>query len=350
MHSGVSWNGKKYIKIMPKKKYHKGLIIGKFYPLHLGHCYLIEKGLAETKHLVVIVCQTSKYKIPASIRASWIRKLYPEVEVKIFKHDVTLDSDSVRLSKKWAHITTDFLGYSPDVVFSSEDYGKAYAFYMGSKHVLVDKKRNKFNISGTKIRKDPYKYWKYLPPPVKAYFTKRIVVLGAESTGTTTLAKDLAMYYKTAWVPEYGRSYCEGKMFLSTGQKWNTKEFIHIADMQNNVEEEMAGLSDKFLICDTDPLATTIWHRRYVGNKSSELENLVHTNKYSLYILTATDIPFVQDGTRDGERLREWMHRLFLEELKKRKLKYIMVQGGKNERLQNAIAAIKQLPDKYYYN
>ena len=335
---------------MQKKKYHKGLIIGKFYPLHLGHCYLIEKGLAVTKHLVVIVCQTTKYKIPANIRAEWIKKLYPEVEVKIFKHDVSLDSDSVSLSKKWANITTDFLGYSPNVVFSSEDYGKPYAFYMGSKHVLVDKKRNKFNISGTKIRKNIYKYWSYLPDPVKAYFTKKIVILGAESTGTTTLAKDLAKYYKTAWVPEYGRSYCEGKMYLHTSQKWNTKEFIHIAEMQNKMEEEMAGLSDKLLICDTDSLATTIWHRRYTGRISSELESLAETDKHSLYILTATDIPFVQDGTRDGEHLREWMHRLFLKELEKRKLKYIIVQGGKKERLQKAIEEINKLPDKCYYN
>jgi len=335
---------------MQKIKFEKSLIIGKFYPLHLGHCYIIDTALKNSKKLTVIVCQTNKYKIPVETRAQWIKTLYPKVGVKILHHDASLDSGSIRISKKWADLTLNFLGYKPDVVFSSEDYGEAYAKYMGSKHILVDRKRKKFPISGTKIRKNIYKYWRYLPYPVKSHFTKRIVILGAESTGTTTLAKDLAFYFKTSWVPEYGRLYYEGKMFSENNQVWTTEEFSHITQMQNEIEEKMAGCSNKILICDTDSFTTTIWHRRYIGNTSKKLEKFVHTDKHSFYILTSTDIPFIQDGTRDGENIRNWMHRLFIKELGKRHLNYIVVEGSKKERLEKAVKAIEKLPDIYINN
>lgn len=331
-------NGSKLTNLMKNKLYNRGLVIGKFYPLHKGHCFLIEYALKRVNALTVIICQTEKYKIPVEVRAGWIKELYPEVDLRILKHDPSLDTESTNKSKVWAELTINFLGFTPDVVFSSEKYGKPYSFYMGSKHIMVDQKRILYEISGTKIRHNPFDHWEYLPNPVKAYFTKRVVVLGAESTGTTTLTKSLAKHYRTAWVPEYGRTYYEGKMY--SNNNWNTREFFHIAQKQNEIEDFLAEQSNKILFCDTDPLATTIWHKRYMGYKDNSLEKLININKYSLYILTDTDIPFKQDGTRDGEHLREWMNGLFLKELRKRGIKFIVVKGNRKKRLHKAIRTI----------
>jgi len=76
-----------------------------------------------------------------------------------------------------------------------------------------------------------------------------------------------------------------------------------------------------------------------MGNWSKNLDELAKNDKV-LYILTGTDIPFVQDGTRDGEHLRSWMHRLFLKELKKHNKNYIVVSGDRKTRLQKAIDVI----------
>ena len=304
---------------------------------------MIDYALERVKQLTIIICQTEKYKIPVEIRAAWIRELYPQVDLKILNHDPSLDSVSTTISKKWADLTIKFLGFAPDVVFSSEKYGETYAYHMGCKHIMVDEKRINFHISGTEIRKNCFKYWEYLPAPVRAYYAKRIVVLGAESTGTTTLARDLSKYYQTAWVPEYGRFYYEGKMNSKANHSWTSDEFFHIAGKQNEMEEALAKQCDKIIICDTDALATTIWHKRYVGYKSKDLEKLVNTKNHALYILTNTDIPFKQDGTRDGQHLREWMNQLFLDELKSRKLNYIVVRGDKKTRLNRAVKEIDSL-------
>ena len=94
---------------------------------------------------------------------------------------------------------------------------------------------------------------------------------------------------------------------------------------------------------DTDALATSIWHERYLGDRSEEVEALAAARAYSLYILTSDDIAFVQDGTRDGEHLREWMTRRLRDELAQRQEPWIEVMGGREQRLASAIAAIDEL-------
>ena len=205
---------------MPKK-YKTGFIVGKVLPLHQGHQYLIETALKQCEKLTVMICQNdNKHTIPAKIRAGWIKELYPQVDIIIFHHGDALDSTSTFISPIWAELTIKLLGFVPDAVFSSEDYGKAYAKCMGSQHVMVDKKGKKFPISGTKIRSNPYQYWHYLSEPVRGYFTKRVVILGAESTGTTTLSIALAKHYHTPWAPEYGRTYCEGRLTATKQKDW----------------------------------------------------------------------------------------------------------------------------------
>lgn len=326
-----------------QKKFRRGLVIGKFYPFHNGHKFLIATAFKHCNSVTVILCQTDRYLIPAEIRAGWIKSTFPRADVRILYHDPSLDSDSTDVSDKWAKLTVEFLGYAPDAVFTSEKYGEPYAKYMGCRHILVDLDRIAFPISATKIRSDRDKYWDYLPDATKQYFVQKVVVLGAESTGTTTLARDLALHYQTAWVPEYGRLYFEGQMSSLSSSKWSTEEFIHIAKSQNSLEDALIKKTNRLLICDTDAYATTLWHERYVGKESRKLEKIVKREKPLLYILTDIDIPFVQDGTRDGEHLRSWMHGRFLEKLNKDKLKHIVVSGDKEKRLAESVHKIDEL-------
>ncbi|HCQ31437.1 TPA: histidine kinase [Candidatus Collierbacteria bacterium] len=323
-----------------QKKYRTSLVIGKFYPFHKGHQFLIKTALKNSASVTVIVCQTDRYLIPAEIRAGWIRETFPKVEVRILNHDASLDSDSTNVSKAWADLTIKFLGFAPEAVFTSELYGEPYAKFMGSHHCLVDLKRNIFPISASKIRSDLDKYWDYLPQATRGYFTRKIVVLGAESTGTTTLAQDLARFYHTVWVPEYGRLYYEGQMYSQYSSEWKTDEFVHIATTQNHLENVLLKKANRLLICDTDAFATTLWHERYVGKESKKMEKTVKREKPLLYILTDIDIPFVQDGTRDGEHIRTKMHHRFIEILKENKSNFIIVSGSKEKRLSDAVTKI----------
>ncbi len=315
----------------------KGFIIGKFYPFHLGHMFLVDVAQANCDHLTVWVCEKASQTVLGHVRAAWIKELYPNVEVRLVP-DTLSDDDT----QGWADYTLRVLGEAPDIVFTSEDYGEGYAKCMGSKHMLVDKKRMHIPVSGTKVRNDTLANWAYLAPPMRAYFAKRIVVLGAESTGTTTLSRALAEHYKTTWVPEYGREYCLHRI-EDTDKAWSTEEFIHIASEHSRREDELARNAYGVLICDTDAFATTVWHKRYMGFSSPEVERIANKRKYELYILTGDEIPFVQDGTRDGEDIRHEMHKWFIEDMEKTNRKYILVKGNTEERLAQAITEIDKI-------
>jgi NadR type nicotinamide-nucleotide adenylyltransferase len=211
----------------------------------------------------------------------------------------------------WARRTVEVVGGRPDVVFSSEDYGPAYAAAMGAQHVMVDRNRAAIPISATQIRREPKACGAYLAPCVQAYFVPRLVLVGAESTGKTTLAQFLSRELDLPWVPEYGREYSEWK--LPEGSDWGTAEFIEIAAEQQRTEDALARTLPKLFICDTNAWATGTWHERYMGARSPEVDAIGALDRADLYLIPDPTVPFVQDGLRDGEHIREWMHGRFLE-------------------------------------
>lgn len=172
---------------------------------------------------------------------------------------------------------------------------------------------------------------------------KRICLVGAESTGKTTLAQALAEYYKTVWVPEYGREYSE-KHLTGSGYTWRSEEFTHIAARQCEIEEAAALRANRVLICDTDAFATAIWHLRYMGEWSQEVEAIIACHRRpDLYLVTDVDTPFVEDGTRDGESIRDWMHNAFIEELTRENRPFELLKGSFQERLRRAIEHIDRV-------
>jgi NadR type nicotinamide-nucleotide adenylyltransferase len=311
----------------------RGLVIGKFYPPHAGHKSLIQTALKGCDRLTVAVCHREDQRIPGELRARWLREIHPQAEVMVVK-DLLLDDDS----KAWADYTREFLGYAPEVVFTSEDYGRTYATFLGAEHVLVDKERARVPVSATLIRKDPLGHLDLLEPCVRAHFVRRVCVVGAESSGTTTLAKALADHFRTVWVPEFGRTYSEAKLAASD-LPWKTEEFTFIARQQNSLEDRLAGVANRILICDTDAFATRLWHERYMGSWSVDVDRESEGRRKDLYLLTDVDIPFVQDGTRDGEHIRSSMHSRFMEELGKKGDPYLLLSGPHEERMRSAVHA-----------
>lgn len=322
-----------------KHHYKRGLVVGKFYPPHRGHKYLIETAKSQCDQLTVILCYKPSDLIPGSLRAEWIKKIHPDVYVKVIEDTVLDDNDS----EGWAKFTLDILGYTPDAVFTSESYGDPYAAFMGSIHVLVDKERTAIPISATKVRSNPIKYGQFLEPVVRAHFAWRVCIIGAESTGTTTLAKDLAKHYKTVWVPEYGRFYAEGRLPSQGSQDWDSEEFVKIAEGQNALEDALAERSNGLVICDTDAFATSVWHERYMGTRSKRVEEIADQRLHELYIVTGDEIPFEPEDIRDGERIRHKMHARFMERLDEENKPHILVRGSREARLKAAIGAIDQL-------
>lgn len=147
-----------------------GVCVGKFYPLHAGHQSLIRCVQANSKYPIVMVAWSSDEDIDPEVRANWIRRIYPEVEV-IVVEALPPEEDT---GKNWAEYTKEILGYTPDAVFTSEEYGRSWAKELGCNHVLVDLSRTRFPVSGTEIRANPKSYWHFLPEVVRDYYAARL--------------------------------------------------------------------------------------------------------------------------------------------------------------------------------
>ena len=258
-------------------------------------------------------------------RRGWITDDFrTNFKVRVIQiYDINDDDNS----EHWARYTKKVLGYTPDVVFTSEDYGDPWAYHLGCKHDRF-KIRHSGEPEGHLIRENPYTYWDWMNSEVRSYYTQRIVIVGAESTGKTTLCKNLAKEFGVAWVPEYGRLFSEG---IQTNYSWRSKDFLHIALQQIALEEQIASHGDKFIICDTDALATSIWHLRYMQYRNEKVDSIKMDNPQRIYLLSDVSLPFVQDGTRDGEDIRKWMHYRFIEEFHNRNVPFIQLFGGTYE-------------------
>jgi len=323
------------------KRYRHSVVIGKFYPPHRGHKHLIDTALSKSERVSVIVVFTPGQSIPGERRAAWIREIHPRAEVLLVEQGNLDDHDS----PGWAKATIAWLGKTPDAAFTSEAYGEPWSRAMGCANELVDMARATVPISGTKVRENPLAAWEFLEPSVRAHFVKRVVVLGAESTGTTTLTRALAEKYRTVWAPEYGRTYAEGK-YASPDRAWRTDEFTHIAETQHACIDRLARSADRIIFSDTDALATGVWHERYVGARSPSVEAFAAAHRPDLYLLTGDEIPFVQDGLRDGEHLRRGMHGRFEEILASQPVPYAILRGTHEKRLEEAIELVEAILEK----
>lgn len=138
---------------MEEKKEKIGFTIGKFAPFHKGHQYLIETALKEMDKVIVIVYDTDVVDTPTSVRANWIKKLYPNVDVRIGKNPPSqygLDKDSVKIQMEYlSKLVKDV---KPTHFYSSEKYGKCVAEYMNIVDRRVDNQRKNVPISASDIR------------------------------------------------------------------------------------------------------------------------------------------------------------------------------------------------------
>jgi NadR type nicotinamide-nucleotide adenylyltransferase len=171
----------------------------------------------------------------------------------------------------------------------------------------------------------------------------KVVLFGPESTGKTTLSKQLARHYNTVWTPEFAREYLQ--------KKWNNErktcevsDLVPIAIGQMRLENRLAKRADKLLICDTDLLETKVYSEEYYGGFVDEkLNRASEENQYDLYLLTYIDTPWEEDDLRDRPGRRLEMFTAFENALKKNKKNYILLKGDKETRLKAATAAIDNI-------
>lgn len=171
----------------------------------------------------------------------------------------------------------------------------------------------------------------------------KVVLFGPESTGKTTLAKQLAAYYKTVWVPEYAREYLQAK-WESQKKTCEQDDLLPIAAGQMRLENKLAKMAKSILFCDTDLLETKVYSEVYYrGFCDPILEKYALENTYDLYFLTYIDSPWQPDDLRDKPNEREQMYTAFQEALLKYERPFVVLKGGKEKRMREAVKQIELL-------
>ncbi len=339
----------------------RGLVVGKFCPLHRGHERLIEFAAARCRQVLVIGWSQPGFAgYSASRRERWLRARFPQVEV-VMLDDVRLaalcarrgvpvrvlppDSADVREQREFtAWLCLALFGGPVQAVFTGEAYGDGFAEVLAERfgapvaHERLDRALDVRQASGAQLRADPHAHRDSLGPAVYADHVRRVAFIGGESTGKTTLARVLAERLGTAWVPEYGRTLWE-----TQGGVLQEHDLPRIAAMQLQHENAAAMRACRWLFCDTTPLVTLGYSGWMFGSAPPALQAAA-ARSYDLLFLCAPDFPFEQDGTRVGDGFRARQHAWYLRQLRERGVDYVLLEGPLEARIARVQAALARMP------
>ncbi len=174
---------------------------------------------------------------------------------------------------------------------------------------------------------------------------KKIVVVGPESTGKSTLCQQLADHYQTKWCPEYAREY-----LLQHGKEYRLDDLLQIARGQLTLEDrftrDMAEqpAAHPYLFIDTDMLVMKVWSEYVFDTCHPFILDQIATRQYDLYLLCDIDIPWEPDPLREYPDLatREHLFRMYKDSLVNQQTPWIIVSGNRENRLRQATAAIQK--------
>ncbi len=328
-----------------------GLVFGKFMPLHEGHLHLLRFAASSCQRLTVLVCSLPEEPIPGAIRYEWVKAALPAANV-IHVSDI-LPQEPMEHPKFWSiwretvHQYTDH--EEIDAFFASEEYGWRMAQELGCEFVPVNRERTLVPTSGTAIRTNPVRAWEMLSPQAKSYYVQRVRIVGPESTGKSTLTKQLAAHFQTAYADEYARRLLDE--YVAHGVRVpgevRFEDLSMIARGQRATEEAMAERAERVLFCDTDLWTTVYWSKFYHGRCSGWIAEAAAKQSYALTLLLSPDVPWVADAQRPMPELqqRQAMFAWWKAHLEARHEPFVVLSGSWDERWQSAVTAVEAMKE-----
>lgn len=166
----------------------------------------------------------------------------------------------------------------------------------------------------------------------------KVAIVGPESTGKTALARNLAAYYHTEWVPEFARDYLE-----KISRPYTRDDLEIIALEQIQLEDRMEKKANQVLICDTTLLVIKIWSEFKYGYCAEWIGEEVKHRYYDLQFLTYIDVPWEDDPQREHPHKRQYLYDLYVRELNHLGTGYVEIRGSLEERMETSIGEITAL-------
>lgn len=286
-------------------KHQIGLIFGKFYPLHCGHIYLIEKAMSQVDELHIFLgCEATrdkqlfdKSRLPkqpqVSDRYSWLQKSFKN------RHNIhvhVLDEADIAFYpngwKDWSDRVKIILAdhqIKPTVVFTSEPQDvENHERYFGCPVTIIDAKRDFMNISATQIRENPYKNWFYIAQAAKPFFVKRVAIIGQYKF--STLPMQLANIYNTQYVSNGYVNYIERELSKKNNQHClNESDYIKIAMLHAERLSCAEEYCNKVLFTSID-FQTLAQHYQCIFQKENQVLEALKENFHFDLVINEKDL------------------------------------------------------------
>jgi NadR type nicotinamide-nucleotide adenylyltransferase len=168
--------------------------------------------------------------------------------------------------------------------------------------------------------------------------TKKVAIIGPESTGKSELSEFLAKEFNTVWVPEYARTYLDNLQ-----RPYQFADLTEIARGQVALEEALIAKANRVLICDTDLYVIKVWSAFKYGICDPQILEWIAMRRYDLYLLTYIDLPWEPDPYREHPDKRDALYKMYLEEMKNQRVPFVEIKGERADRRSVAISSIKDL-------
>ena len=174
---------------------------------------------------------------------------------------------------------------------------------------------------------------------------KKVVIIGPESTGKSTLSSELAAHYQTLWCPEYAREY-----LLEHGMNYTHEDLLTIAIGQLELEDDYVKQMLKrkpgkdVLFIDTNMYVMKVWDEFVFGKCHRFILDQIVERKYDLYLLCNTDLPWIADELREYPDLesREELFNIYRDIMVNQSVPWVEISGDYEERLKKAVKSVDE--------
>ncbi len=346
----------------PRRQKSVGVVFGKFYPLHTGHIYLIQRACSQVDELHIIMgyddtrdrelfeesAMSQQPTVPDRLR--WLLQTFKyQKNIRIHAFNEEGMEPYPHGWDVWSHGIRAFMsekGIEPNRIYTSEEAdAPQYLEHLGIETVLIDPKRTFMNISGGQIRENPFRYWEYIPTEVKPFFVRTVAILGGESSGKSTLVNKLANIFNTTSAWEYGRDY----VFSHLGgdeMALQYSDYDKIALGHAQYIDFAVKYANKVAFIDTDFVSTQAFCLKYEGRAHPFVQALIDEYRFDLVILLENNTPWVADGLRSlGSSVdRKEFQSLLVSLLKENEIEFVHVkESDYDARFLRCVELVKQL-------
>lgn len=291
-------------------RYKTGMYGGSFDPLHIGHIHDMIRAASVCEELYVVLswCE-GRESTPKELRYRWIYSSVSHLSnVKILLiEDKAVTKEEYDSDFYWEKGAADIkaaVGKPIEAVFCGSDYLGTERFerLYGAESDVVYFNRKEVPISSTELRNGIFRHWAYIPPACRPYYVKKVLIVGSESTGKSTLAQNLSLAYNTNFVSEVGRETCQA----AGGEEYMTKDDLIENLVRQKADEIRASEhSNRLLFIDTDAVTTEFYARFLLSDEKEILDccrladAICQVNRFDLILFLEPTVDFIQDGTRN---------------------------------------------------